>query len=154
MSTVLAVPVMAPYRAGIVPVVCVNGVDRFGYGIDAEYKTLIDLAGHIDPEDVDYASTAFREFTEETLGAFSGLVNLDSVRLRRMVYDADTVNFLYRLPPTTDITLIHRTFHRHLANETSPEVLDLRWLTHDELLSLDSSQIYSKSMTVIPLFVE
>lgn len=146
----VAVKPVAPYRAGVIPTIELHGKRYFCYGVDSKYKTLIDLAGHIEASDPDYPSAAYREFTEESLGVFDGIVGIGQVRQAKYVYDHDTVDYLVLLPPQTSIPELRQRFHQRLRDEKNPEVIDLVWLTHDQLRLLGPHQMYFRSQNLVP----
>ena len=149
---------MAPYRAGVIPMIdsVHDGQRYFCYGVDATYKTLIDLGGHIEAIDTSYAQTAYREFSEETLGALGNTITLAQVAQAPFVYDDDTLDYLVLLPSQTDLAAIQRRFAQQLAMDSTghPEVIDLVWLTYDQLAKLADDQIYFRSRRLISRFPE
>lgn len=105
-----------------------GGIRYYAFGIDAKYKNMIDLGGHRETWDDSVLHTALRELHEESLGIFDS----DELTRQCKIFYTDELFFLL-LPVKKDRNAYVKEFHKRLILEREPEVVDIVWLTLDQI---------------------
>lgn len=123
-----------PSRAGVIPYIRLSGRTLLCLGQDYETGELTDFGGFISPKiDLTPVHGAFREFNEETYGAFGRVRPFSRHKKQGMFYSRMLI--IYVELHDVDLEKVTDRFQRNMAVARTKEIKNLVWLDKDTLMS-------------------
>jgi len=135
-------------RGGIIPYLDTPNGHLYGFGIDADYGTLIDFGGHREDFDYDILDTARRELSEESFDVF-GKPSREELLNLPVLYNRTDMEIFWPIQGNAE-DLQHN--FRILVSQAHPddvENIDLVWLTPEELSTTSSNDMYPRLWNIL-----
>lgn len=137
-----------PYRAGVIPFIHKGSQTFFCLGVDYDTGEITDFGGFVSPKkDKTPVHGGFREFEEETYGAFGRIRPFSKHHKYPVFFERMMIIYVELL--NIDIEKVKDRYEKGYSNALVKETRDLVWIEKDKLLSLVNNKESTSMYTLV-----